>query len=63
MNINVLRLSWRGFMEHATGEADDGSLRVDFDRRLRLEFQGSRITSDASWPIESWMTCSGLRGD
>jgi len=34
-------------MEHPTGEADDGSLRVDFDRRLRLEFQGSRITSDA----------------
>jgi len=34
-------------MEHPTGEADDGSLRVDFDRRLRLEFHGSRITSDA----------------
>jgi hypothetical protein len=34
-------------MEHPTGEADDGPLRVDFDRRLRLEFHGSRITSDA----------------
>ncbi len=34
-------------MEHPAGEADDGSLRVDFDRRLRLEFHGSRITSDA----------------
>ena len=34
-------------MEHPTGEADDGSLRVDCDRRLELEFHGSRVTSDA----------------
>jgi DDE family transposase len=34
-------------MEHPTGEADDGCLRVDFDRRLKLEFHGSRITCDA----------------
>jgi hypothetical protein len=34
-------------MEHPAGESDDGPLRVDFDRRLRLEFHGSRITSDA----------------
>src|ERR1022692_2533306 len=34
-------------MEHPAGEADDGSLRVDFDRHLRLEFHGSRITTDA----------------
>lgn len=34
-------------MEHPSGESDDGALRVDFDRRLRLEFHGSRITSDA----------------
>src|SRR5271165_3350483 len=34
-------------MEHPAGEEDDRSLRVDFDRRLTLEFHGTRITSDA----------------
>ena len=34
-------------MEQPTGEADDGSLRVDFDRRLKRKFHDSRITSDA----------------
>lgn len=34
-------------MAHPTGEAIERSLRLDFDRRLRLEFHGSRITSDA----------------
>src|SRR5215211_5018732 len=34
-------------MSRPTGEADDGSLRVDFDRRIKLEFHGTRITSDA----------------
>jgi hypothetical protein len=34
-------------MEHPAGEADDGLLRVDFDRRLKMEFHGKRITSDA----------------
>ncbi len=33
-------------MEHSAGASDGGALRVDFDRRLRLEFHGSRITSD-----------------
>src|ERR687892_2073261 len=34
-------------MDRPAGEADDGALRVDFDRRLKLEFHGARITSDA----------------
>jgi hypothetical protein len=34
-------------LEHPAGESDDGALRVDFDRRLKLEFHGTRVTSDA----------------
>jgi len=34
-------------MADPTGEADKGTLRLDFDRRLLLQFRGSAITSDA----------------
>ena len=34
-------------MGDPTGEADQSALRLDFDRRLRLQFRGSSITSDA----------------
>jgi DDE family transposase len=33
-------------MADATGEAKEPRLRVAFDRRIKLEFQGARITSD-----------------
>src|SRR2546430_15775260 len=34
-------------MAHPTGETNDGVLRLDFDRRLMLQFCGSGVTSDA----------------
>jgi hypothetical protein len=34
-------------MVHPMGEAEQQPLRVDFDRRVKLEFHGSRVTSDA----------------
>lgn len=34
-------------MRNLEGESDHGPLRPLFDRRLKLEFHGSRVTSDA----------------
>ena len=34
-------------MAHPMGEAREAPLRVNFDRRLTLEFHGSDISSDA----------------
>ena len=34
-------------MANATGEAREPPLRVAFDRRIKLEFHGARITTDA----------------
>ena len=34
-------------MENPAGESLDGPLRLDFDRRLTLQFRGSVVTSDA----------------
>jgi len=34
-------------MLQPAGEAQSDALRLDFDRRLKLEFHGSSVTSDA----------------
>ena len=34
-------------MTHPTGELESDALRLDFDRRLMLQFRGSVVTSDA----------------
>src|SRR6202049_3567402 len=34
-------------MENPTGESVDGPLRLEFDRRLMVQFRGSVVTSDA----------------
>jgi hypothetical protein len=34
-------------MSHPTSESESSALRLDFDRRLKLEFNGFNVTSDA----------------
>ena len=34
-------------MAHPTGESKDGVLKLDFDRRLLVQFRGSVVTCDA----------------
>jgi hypothetical protein len=48
------------------GEAEPQPLRVDFDRRIKLEFYGARITSDGGLlpyqELDDVLSLSGLAG-
>jgi hypothetical protein len=47
-------------MSDPTGESDRGALRLDFERRLMLQFRGSAIISDAGlMPYRELDECGG----
>ena len=49
-------------MAHPMGEVKRGPLRVDFDRRLKLEFHGSQISSDAGLLSTAILRSMGVGG-
>ncbi len=54
-------------MAHPWRESKQGALRVDFERRLKLEFHGSKVTSEAGllayWELDDTRGLSEIAGE